>query len=297
MKIFGFRSDLAGDSIMILSALTYFERLYPNSYKIFHLLGKVHQIAPIFFNHPLIDRVKISKNLESYDEQDYELMKSCDIVINTRPQHDRYDWYNKYNCVDETIRMAGIDLNHFNSILTEEEKRPKLYKYFPVGLFKEQHAGYCKKDEEINNFNNIISVKPFCGYGRGYNRGANKEYWIKLINLLIDQGYEIHHYGFINEPILSDSEKYKRLVNLSFFDQIKGALGSKLIIGHDCGFMWACGGYSYKAIHLLTRWQLNHTENDLAFAPVNVNAVNLFAKNGCDNISQDLILEKIKEII
>ncbi len=291
-RLFLFRSDLLGDSIMAESSLRYFEKLYPNSYKIWHLLGKTHQALPIWANNPLIDRIKVSSNLESYDEQDYELMKSCDIVINTRPQHKNPYWYNELDCVQETIQMGGIDLNHFNEILTKDEQFPKLYKYFPIGEFNESHAGYCKDNILEENYNKIISVKPFCGYGKGLNRCPSEKFWHNLINILLDYGYKVNHYGFINEPNLSVREGYRNLTKLSFFDQIKSSLASKMIIGSDDGFMWAMGGYSHKALHLITNWQLNHTQNLLALTPYNKNATNIFYEKGSTpNMSE--VLSKI----
>lgn len=279
IKLFLGRSDLIGDTVMCEPILRYAEKIYPNSYKIWHILGKCSSGAPFWLNHPLIDRIKISSNLESYDNEDYQLMKESHVVINTRPQHSDPYWYNTYNCVEETIRMAGINLEHFKQILTEEERRPKLYRYFPIGLFNESHAGYCKSELNQTPNSGIIAIKPFCGYGKGINRSPSKEWWVNMVSCLLEEGYEVYHFGFINEPILSYNTKYRYLVNLSLFDQIKGALGCKLTIGNDCGFMWINGAYSHPAIHLITQWLPNHTQNPLALAPVNINGTNIFYQN------------------
>lgn len=293
-KIFGFRSDLIGDTCMALPLLNYFEKLCPNSYKIWHILGKCHQAAPLWLNHPLIEKIKISKNLESYDEEDYELMSKCDIVINTRPQHKIPDWYNYFNCVEETIQMAGIDLNHFNQVLTKEEQKPRLYRYFSVGEINENHAGYCKNELTENKQNKTISIKPFCGYGRGFNRCPSEAWWKDLINNIIDLGFKVNHYGFINEPILSNRAEYKNLTQLSFFDQIKSSLDSLITIGSDCGFMWINGAFSHKAIHLITNWQINHKKNLMSLCPANDNSIDLFYEFGSQP-NQEEVLNRLKE--
>lgn len=277
--------------------LPYFEKLYPDSYKIWHILGKCSQAATLYLNHKLIDKIKISKNLESYDEDDYELIKNCDIVINTRPNHDDIYWYNKRNCVSETLKMAGINLNHLNFLLTEEEKRPKLEKWFNVGLFDENSVGYCKENYKISEKTKNIAIKPFPGYNGGGKRSLSEKWWKEMVESLLKEGYEVRHYGYVTEPILSNNSDYKRLVNLSFFDQVRAALDSKLCILDDSGFSWAIGAYSHKSIHLLTNWQNGHNDNFLAFAPININSINIFKQNDINLIEKEEILEKIKLII
>ncbi len=289
------RSDLIGDTVMCEPMLRYFEKLYPNSYKYWHILGKCSQAAPLWFNHPLIDKIKISKNLESYDEEDYEIMKKCDIVINTRPQHKDNFWFNRHDCVMETAIMTGIDINDFNSRLSEDEKFPKLYQWFNIGKFDFNLVGYCKNENKIEKKqNNIISIKPFAGYNGGGKRSCSEKWWKGMVKKLLDLGYEVKHYGFVTEPILSEESGYKKLTHLSFFEQIKLCLDSILTIGEDSGFMWCLGGYSHKSIHLLSNWQPGHITNFLAFAPKNVNSINIFRQNDINLIEFDELLAAIE---
>ncbi len=292
-KLFLGRSDLIGDTVMCEPSLRYFEKIYPNSYKYWHLLGKTSQAASLWLNHPLIDRLKISKNLESYDEEDYEIMRKCDIVINTRPQHKIEDWYNYYNCVEETIQMAGINLDHFNSILTEEERRPKLYKWFKEGLFEEEKVGYCVNETFHTKKIKNIAIQPFCGYGKGLNRSPDAGFWSKLIEKLLSLDYYVYHYGFVNEPSLSSKAGYKKLTHLPFFEQIKAALDSEIIVGGDSGFMWTVGAFSHKAVQLITNWLPNHNRNLLALAPVNINSENIFYDRYGKYPSFDLVIKTI----
>ena len=272
------------------SSLRYFEKLYPNSYKTWHLLGKTSQATPIWINHPLIDRIKVSKYPESYDEEDVQIIKNSDIVINTRPQHKIQDWYNYFSCTDETIQMGGINLRHYYSLLDEEERRPKLYRWFDVGLFNPESVGYCRNDVSNVKSNKNIAIQPFCGYGRGLNRSPNVNFWSSLIEKLIDLDFDVHHYGFVNEPVLSSHPKYKNFTHLTFFEQIKAALDSECFIGGDSGFSWVIGAYSHKSIYFVTNWLPNHNRNLLALAPVNINGVNIFyGNNDCYPNFEDII--------
>jgi hypothetical protein len=297
MRIFGFHSNLIGDIVMSLPLLDYFEKLYPKSYKIFHIDGKCAQAAQVFINHALIDKIKISKFPESYDNEDYGLMKSCDLVINTRPHHNDNYWYNKRNCVEETALMTGVNLDHFNSILTDDEKYPKLNKWFQPGLFDPNSVGYCKEKytRENTDFTKIIAIKPFSGYGSGFSRSPSREWWERLVAELIGLGYTVRHFGFVNEPLLStDKDNYQRLTHLNFFDQVKAALDSKLSIHCDDGFAWILGAYSHKSVQLLCFWQDKHVNNAFAFAPFNKNAVNLHSfTNKCDDIDINKVLNVV----
>ena len=258
------RSDLIGDAVMSLPMFSYFEKLYPGSYKIFPLMRKCLQAAPLLINHPLIDRIHISEHDEDFGGYDKSVFEKCDIKLNTRPSHQIDDWYNYFDCVPETIRMAGIDLDHFNSTLSEQERYPRLYRYFDTGLFNPNSFGYCVKDERVKSSKNI-AIQPFCGYGKGLERSPDKGFWSKLVKKLIDAGYEVSHYGFVNEPVLSYDVRYSKLTDLSFFDQVKAALASKCLISGDSGFSWVTGAYSHKSIYLITNWQRNHYQNLFAF--------------------------------
>lgn len=295
MRIFGFHSNLIGDLVMALPCLNYYEKLYPGSYKIWHIDGKCAQAAPVFFNHPLIDRIKISKNPESYDAEDFELMRKCEIVINTRPEHTDLYWYNKRSCVEETALMAGVNLDKFND-LSIKEREPSLNMWFKPGLFDSKSVGYCKKDyiPELTDKNKIIAIKPFSGYGPGSKRSPSRLWWEILVSELIELGYTVRHFGFVNEPLLSMSKNYQRFTHLSFFEQIKVALDSKVSVLCDDGFAWILGAYKHPSIQILCFWQDKHTENPLAFAPINAEAINLHSfTDKCDDVPVEEVIKYV----
>ena len=55
-RIWGFSFGVIGDLVMGLPMLNYFEKKYPGSYKYWVIEKKCADCAPIYFNHPLIDR-------------------------------------------------------------------------------------------------------------------------------------------------------------------------------------------------------------------------------------------------
>jgi ADP-heptose:LPS heptosyltransferase len=290
MKILGMANAVIGDIIMSLPMLTYFEKKYKNSYKYFLIEKKCSQATQLFINHPLIDRIKITDNWDSYGESDSKIASQCDIVMPNKPEHTDALWYNTKNCIVETAEMRGIfDLE---KVLTEEEMFPKLYKWFDVGL-PNVKSTYSKEGIILGNeYHNNISIWPFAGT---LGRSPSPEWWSIVVDRLIDEGYSVCHYGMPNDPILSNRIGYYTHPQLSYFDQVKAALASRITIGTDSGAMWVMGAYSHPAINLMTNWLDNHHSNFMALKPVNKNGFTFFAEGGCDNIPPDLIVDNVKK--
>jgi len=279
-KVLGVRQSLIGDCIMSLPVLQFVEKRRPNSYKYWHVAKKCSQSAPLFYNHPLIDKIVITDCEEGFGPKDIELAKQCDFVFNTTPQHPFGEcWHDHRNMLQETWVMAGIDLKEFEA-LTEEEKTPSLTKWF-----------------NTNRESNTITVHCFAGYGRDNHRSPSKEWWAELIELLTKQGFKVIRLGHPKEPELT---KCNDLRHLSFLEQIQIALGCDMYIGTDSGFSLVMGAYSHPQITLLTNWNVNHFQNPTCLQPINKNNISLFnefIKGGCSGISKDKVLENIKNLL
>ena len=155
IKIWGTAFSLIGDLIMSLPQLTYFKKKYNDSYINFVIHKKISYCAPLFFNHPDIDKIIISGEWSSFSLDDYKIASECDIVTTTldhsnkkildRKHDDKY-WYNHRNCIEETALMSGI--TNLNEILTLNEKIPHLNKWFDPGFEDDQKkAAYTYKKE------------------------------------------------------------------------------------------------------------------------------------------------------
>lgn len=311
-KIWGIGYGLIGDLIMSLPLLTYFEKKYPNSYKIFVVEKKCSQCIEIFINHPMIDRIKITDGWDCVGDEDIKLASSCQIKDiawtgikgKRKPPypnncwHDDKYWYNKRNCIQETARRYGI--NDLEDVLSKEELHPKLYKWFDVGFDKsKKNSGYSNVKYDDSNsdvFKKNIAIWAFAGYGNDFGRSPNNSWWERLIDELIDRGFTVFHFG-LDKEILSKSENYKKYTHLSFFEQIRISLASRLVIGCESGPMWIMGAYLHPAIHLITNYLPKHNENPLALCPVNKNAITFFDKKSCNNIKvEDVFCEIEKKI-
>jgi ADP-heptose:LPS heptosyltransferase len=145
----------------------------------------------------------------------------------------------------------------------------------------------------------VISIFPFAGYGTQNRRSPSLNYWNELVEKLIKLDYKVFHFGAPNEPDLTNGKYskpyYEKLTHLPFFEMIKLALKTKLCIGTDSGSSWVIGAYGHPQINLLT----NEPDTSKGLAPENYlnNNINLFQKGHCDNIIQEEIIQRIKEIL
>lgn len=286
-KIFAGRGSLIGDTVMFLPTLTILEKVFPNSYKIFPISQKTSYSSVFFLNHPLIDKIHIVEKHEALGANDIELAKKCDVFINPFPQHppcpgltvgiDNF-WYNHYTCVQETMRMASLNKELFN-MLSQEEKKPRLYKWFPTDRRQKS-----------------IAIHARAGYNDAPIRNPSTKYWRELTKKIKDKGYKIYHCGVEKEEDIG--EDIIRITHLSLFEQIKICLGCDLVIGTDSGFNWLIGAYGHPMINLICPYHPKHNQNLLALAPDNYlnNNINLLTQGVCDNIKQEEILDSIDKL-
>lgn len=282
MKIWGVRHSLAGDMVMALPALNYLEIKYPNSFKYWVIAKKCVQFAPIFFNHPLINQIRITQYPERLGWEDIRIAQSCDVILDVAPQHPdgmpgttpQSCWWNYYNIFEETFRMAGFDVEEYRK-MPEELKYPKLSKWF-----------------DIEKNDTTIGIWPFTSYGLN-KRSPSLKWWKELVKLL---NCPIYQFGGQNDPEIVP--EHNRFNDLPIFNQIKLALSTRLCLNTNSGSGIILGAYGHKQVSLLTTNDApNHIANDTAFAPLNwANNINIVNRESCDNISHEEVLDAIEKL-
>ena len=305
IKIWGTSFSLIGDLIMSLPQLVYFKKKHKNTYVNFVIHKKISYCAPLFFNHPDIDKILISGEWSSFNSEDFKIASECDLITTKLDyknkkildrQHNDKQWYNHRSCVEETALMSGI--TDFNDILTNEEKIPYLNKWFDTGFEDEQKKAaytYEKKNSKRNKIlSKSLAIWPFAGYGRSKNRNPSEEWWRGLVSRLTNDSINVYHFGYFKEPKLSKNKRYyHNLTDLDFINQIKISLGTKLALGTDSGSMWVLAAYSHPMIVLGTNWYNNHTNNLKATIPPIQNGECIFNQNNFSNLKIDEIYDKI----
>jgi len=289
-KIWGVRSSLAGDLVMALPVLNYLELKYPNSYKYWAISKRYAQFAPLFFNHPMIDRIKILDDGDSLGQKDIEITKSCDIILDVNPQHpdgmpattEKSCWWNYYNHYEETFRMAGFDAREY------------------IAMSKEFRIPYLNQWFNVKRYEKTIAIWPFTSYGAESKRSPSKVWWGHMIENINKLGYNVLHFGGLNEPdICINNSKYTKLCSSPVFEQYQLSLGCDLCINTSSGCGIILGAYGARQITVAsTNEAPNHFQNPTAFSTINWknNNINLLSSDGCDNINQDEIIELIKQL-
>lgn len=279
IKIWGMSYGLIGDLIAGLPLLTYFEKKYPNSYKYWVIEKKCSFIAPVFFNHPLIDRIKITDNWGGIGDKDRVEMSKCDILVpyGEGIKHSSPDWWNYYDLVEETALLHGI--TDLKKVLSSQEMFPKLYKWFDVGVDNPGCHTYTKSNNSyLRPFERSVALWPFGQGDQAYGRNPTVYWYRNLIEKLNHENIKVYHYGRKTEPALCDLPNYKKMTNLSFFDQLKACLASDVVLGPNTGPMWIIGAYNHPAIHLMTSYLPTHSKKPLSLAPYNINAINIYVE-------------------
>lgn len=286
VKIIGCnRGSMIGDCICSLIFPVYLERFYPNSTKIAYLDLKCQQLAPLLFNAPYLDGVRISTERDKVSHEDEQYFSRFDMVFDPFPTITEPDYFNKRSVIEETFRMftlrgAGrIKPEEWNK-LTDEEKKPQLNPWFIVPYY-----------------NHYIALWTSSGYNNdpaNKKRNPTKQYWAGLVDRLIKEGYKVAQLGTLDHELVS--EKVKDLRHYSLFEAVKFSFDCACSIGTDSGSMWCLGAYGLNQILLTTYWRQNHIINPSALVPVNYKnrAINIFEPNDINNIQYDKIIEGIK---
>jgi ADP-heptose:LPS heptosyltransferase len=294
LRIYGVSYGITGDLIMGLPVLTYFEKLYPNSYKIWAIEKKVGYMAPFFLNHPLIDRLKITQKWDTLGEQDRRIIEGCYIACTHENwKHSRLDWYNYVDCVEETAFVAGV--KDLTSVLSSDDMYPKLEQWFDVGSDDDTFQTYSKQNNADTSIKRkVIALWPFATATGNIARSPALKWYENLVWYLKSSGYDVFQFGYKNDPSVYGCHRYNYL---TFFDQVRLALSCKMSIGTDSGNMWVMGAYSHPAVHLMTNWMTKHTKNFDALLPLNKKGHTCFAEGGANNIETGDVIEKIQIIM
>jgi hypothetical protein len=294
MKIWGVSYGLTGDLIMGLPVLQYYSYKYAGSYKIWVIEKKVGYMAPFFLNHPLIDKIRITEEWAGFGKRDRSIADSCDIRCTLdKWRHSRPDWYNYTDCVEETAYIAGID--DLYSGIGIEDTFPKLEQWFDIGSDDPDFQTYSRQNSADTSVKNkTIAIWPFATATGSIDRSPSIDWYDSLASDLIKCGYNIYQFGYSGDYRIAGAIQFN---HLTFFDQVRLALSTRMSIGTDSGNMWVMGAYTHPAIHLMTNWMEGHVKNFDALLPKNKKGHTVFAPGGANNISREHVMKTVDLIM
>ena len=280
----GFRPTMIGDGIMSLVLAAYLRRRHPDCYINWVVGGKCSVAAPLYVQHPLIDRILVSST-DGYGPELADVVRCCDFVFDPLPQHPTGDgWVNDsgIDIYSETFRMSGLPLSEY-AILSTEERCPRLYPWWPI-----------KRQPKT------VALWPAAHQGVKQKRYPAFEWYSELVTRLGKEGYRVLQFGhpddFKGRSLTGSSLHDMRYA--SFLEQVQMSVGCDVVITTDSGAGLVQGAYRVNQISLLTNHWPGHDPaiNPLCFSTNNPKNRPLFAAGDPDLIPVDDVVASVKEM-
>lgn len=284
------RPSMLGDIVLSSIFTHYLNKVYQGCYQVAYIDKKCSQIIPFLINHPFIDKIYISEEVDRVSPKDEEYFKQFNMVFEPFVPHVNERFYNEKHAIQESFEMnwhkghGRINPNQFN-VLTENEKCPRFSQWFDA----DKNPGY-------------IAIWPFSGYNvldpATLLRSPEIKWWVETVKLIKKLGKIAIQLGHPKSPLIYGIDLDMR--ELSLFEAIKVSIGCDISISTDSGSAWILGAYGVPQICLYTNYKPDHFQNFSAFVPVNHNnnIKYIFGENkNINNINQESVLESIKEVL
>lgn len=274
-KFLGFNPQQYGDLYMGTVAARYLKSLEPDGHLTFMIAGDYRECAPLFIDHPHIDRVHIldsprdrlyQSDLDWIDEQHFIL------TFNPFSDHDHSrPWWKERRQTHEVAYMHRIP------IIDDDNGKIHMAKWF----------------KPTTGLGNHIAFAPFPG---SYSaviapKTLSLETAQKIVDIIVSLGYKVLQIGSPSEPALIGADKR----DTDYFTSVKNVLGCKCFVGGDSGFMWLMSGYNFPCLGLYSNGY--YTPRFIsAIQPINPNALYLDAPN-VNEIELAKIEDGLKKLI
>jgi len=268
MKYIGFNQGQYGDlciNTVVCRALK--ERL-PNCELHFGINQKYSSLAPIFENHPLINKIHIWDAYNDWPSQkdvDHIMAERYNFTFDAMPPHTQEHWYVNNHQAAEACLVYGLR--------PPDNLQVELNQYFETQRNKRHVA--------LNLFAET----------RGDAKTPSLEQAQKISDLLKAKGYTPVQIGLPDQPQICE----KRFSG-SFFDSIKFTLSCDYLFTVDSAMAWIASGYSFPTFGIYAYNYYPHVTTSKNWQPVNPNA-KYIEKDKISNITLELISEEIDKMI
>lgn len=270
MKIIGFNQGQIGDLAINMVPCRAIKLKYPNSHLVFSINKKYESAAPIFFNNPLIDEIKIWDGYDDWPtEQDKKWISEnkFDLFFNPMPQVTDPEWFLKRHHTEETCLM--------HNLVPPNNLQINFTKYFDI----------------YEKYKNCVAISAFTSVGA--QRDIPYDIAEKIVNYLHTLGIETIQLGLPNHPKLPTTYS---IPGGTIFEDVKIALSCKFLITADTGLNYLMSGYEHKVLGLYCYSCYPKRPPIKNRIPWNKNAIYLEDKNISD-IPMELINNTILKFI
>lgn len=275
-RYLGFNPQQYGDLYMATVAARCLKRHDPDSHLTFVIAADYRDCAPLFLDHPNIDRIHIlNRGRDGFDAVDRAWIDDQKLfyAFNPMVDHDHSDpWWKRRIQTHEAAYMHGVP------IPPDDDGKIRMTRWF-------------KPTEDLGKY---VAISPFPASYAGIKNGKSLsiERAQDIVDLLRNEhGYRVLQVGAKDEPTLKGVEKMDR----SYFEAVKDVLGCRLFIGGDSGFTWLMSGYGFPTLALYSDsyYGKEFVKN---IQPVNPNALYLSESN-VNEISLDSIAKSLDTLL
>lgn len=275
-KFLGFHPLRYGDIVMGQVSASILKKKLPNSNFTLCINNNYQDIAPLFIDNPVIDKIHIlNKDKDGFNENDKIWIneQNFDHVFNPMADHNHGDpWFLHRHQTLETALIHGL-VNQEEIDNNKYSNQIFLNKWFTVN----------------SNFTGFIALQAFAG---SYDLNNKKTLTVEKAQEIVDKinklGYGVLQLGIESEPKLKNTIR----IESNYFESVKNMLGCKLLISTDSGLIWTASGYQFPTIGLYSYdyYGKNYVKN---IQPQNPNAI-YFAESNVNAINIDCVVEAIR---
>ncbi len=241
----GFCPAQFGDLYMMTVAARCLKRVEPDCHLTFVIGADFRECAPLFINHPHIDRIHVlHKGRDGFDEVDLQWIaeQRFDHVFNPMQDH-RDQWWLHRNQSLEAAHMHGLPT-------AGDSGQIEMIQWF----------------KPTPGLENVVAISPWPSFHEGVRnpKCIQPERAQEIVDWLLGAGYRVLQVGGPSEPQLVGADKPAT----DYFASVRNVLGCKAMIMGDSGLNWLLSGYQFPVLGLYSERHFgDHVHNIQPISP------------------------------
>lgn len=253
-RYLGFTPGRYGDIFMGTVAARCLKASDPTCHLTFVIGSDYHEAAPLFINHPHIDRIHVLHGKDDFDEVDHAWIATQGFthIFNPKQDHDHSrPWWRERHQTLETAHMYGIP------IPAGESGKITMERWFEIRT----------------QWPNTIALAPFPAWYAGPNnlKALSPTRAQEIVDYIKGKGLNVLQVGAPGEPSLRDTIHQ----STPYLHSVMNVLRCRAFICGDSGLNWLMSGYNHPVLGLYG--DSYYGGQCVNIQPINPNAIYLSA--------------------
>ncbi len=224
----GIHLALYGDVAMGTCPFRILKGLYPDSHITALIGADYREIAPLFLQHPSVDKVRIMtspKDAFSPEDEAWLASKHFHHIFDPMADHNHsVPWYKH--------RVQPLEMAHMHGLpIDGDDGRCEFTKWF----------------KETDGLHDYVALAAFAGmYSPVNDKRLSVERAQEITDIILAKGLKVLQIGGRNEPRLVGAA----FMDSDYFGSIRNILGCRLFIHTDTGSGWCISAYGHPQLGL-----------------------------------------------